>query len=136
MTKTSSMVYRLFIAWTSLIISLFMLLVSCKKEQETGTKNAAASYSADVLEKWMTLQLRLMRNATGISNHGFARHFAYTGVAALEAMKPSIPGPATWSEKWNGLTCLPAADHAKDYYYPATVNAAMASINKAMFPAA
>jgi hypothetical protein len=82
----------------------------------------------------MTLQLRLMRNATGIPNQGFARHFAYTGVAALESLKPGRQSHPTWSNKWNGLTSLPIPGPGKNYYYPANVNAAMAAINKAMFP--
>jgi hypothetical protein len=61
-------------------------LLSCNKDDIKHHPNKPASYPADVLDKWMTLQLRLMRNATGIPNQGFARHFAYTGVAALESL--------------------------------------------------
>jgi hypothetical protein len=83
----------------------------------------------------MTMQLRLMRNATGIANHAFSRHFAYAGVAAFESLRPGLHGqPLQWSDKWNGLTGLPVVNHSKKYYYPANVNAAMAGLNKAMFP--
>jgi hypothetical protein len=83
----------------------------------------------------MTMQLRLMRNATGIANHAFSRHFAYAGVAAFESLRPGLLAPGLqWSDKWNGLTGLPVFNHAKKYYYPANVNAAMAALNKAMFP--
>ena len=83
----------------------------------------------------MTMQLRLMRNATGIPNQGFSRHFAYSGIAAFESLKPGMTNQtAQWSDKWNGLTGLPVTGQAKKYYLPANVNAAMAAINKAMFP--
>ena len=35
---------------------------------------------------------------------------------------------------WNGLTGLPTINHSTHYYYPANVNAALAAINKALFP--
>lgn len=109
---------------------------ACKKGStpvEQG-KNAS-SYSSDVLDKWMTMQLRLMRNATGIPNQAFSRHFAYTGVAAFESLKPGLTGTnKKWSEKWNGLTGLPVTGHKRDYYLPANANAALAAINRAMFP--
>jgi hypothetical protein len=133
---TSSLMYRPFAATFLTTILLVVLLSSCKKEHEPDNNHTPASYSSEVLDKWMTLQLRLMRNATGIPNHGFTRHFAYAGVTALEALKPGLPGDKKWSNKWNGLSGLPAAGHAKEYYYPANVNAAMAAINKAMFSGA
>jgi hypothetical protein len=39
-----------------------------------------------------------------------------------------------WTSKWNKLTGLPVPGHSRNYYFPANVNAAMAAINKAMFP--
>jgi hypothetical protein len=125
------------------IASLFLTTIlsvvvfnSCQRgETAINQKYKPSYYSSDVLDKWMTMQLRLMRNATGIANHAFSRHFAYAGVAALESLRPGLPGQTLqWSDKWNGLTGLPVFNHAKKYYYPANVNAAMAALNKAMFP--
>src|SRR6188474_1937937 len=101
------------------IASLFLttvitaiVLISCQKGAEpiiSNLKGKPTSYSSDVLDKWMTMQLRLMRNATGIANHAFSRHFAYAGVAALESLKPGLHGQFyQWTNKWNGLTGLPA----------------------------
>lgn len=116
---------------------LVLLLGSCKKNGVIEEKdNHASSYNAEVLDKWMTIQLRLMRNAAGVPNHAFARYFSYTGVAAFESIAPGIPGNSLWKSKWNGLTDLPSAAHSKDYFYPANVNAAMAAMNRAFFPAA
>lgn len=137
MTTTSKLnkffVHVLFIVAS--IMSLTLLL-SCKKSQDIDTeKNHVSSYSSEVLDKWMTLQLRLIKNATGVSNHGFARHFAYTGIAAFESLVPGLTSTEKkWSAKWNGLTGLPATLKSKNYYYPANVNAAMAAINRSFFP--
>lgn len=122
---------------TALLLATFS---SCKKSDRPlvydNNSNKAAAFSADGLHKWMTMEVRLMRNATGIPNQAFARHYAYAGIAALESLAPGIPASKTWSGKWNGLTGLPAADRPVRYYYPANVNAAMASVEKALFPAA
>jgi PAP2 superfamily len=108
------------------------LLGACKKNEEDDN-NAVSKYSAEVLDKWMTMQLRLMRNATGIPNQTFSRHYVYAGITAVEALAPGLPSKLLWSGKWNGLTDLPQKKHSKDYFYPANVNAALAYINKAMF---
>lgn len=122
-----------YLAFSAII--LIALLGACKKNNDISQNDHHAStYSSEVLDKWMTLQLRLMRNATGIPNHGFARHFAYSGITAFESLAPGLPGNSVWRSKWNGLTGLPSYGHAKDYYYPANVNAAMAAINRSMFP--
>lgn len=127
--------WRLLARIIAAITLAILFLDSCKKSNDhEDNEQHAASFSSDVLDKWMTLQLRLMRNASGVPNHGFARHFAYTGVAALESLAPGIPGKQAWQNKWNGLTGLPAAGKAKDYYYPANLNAAMAAISKSFFP--
>ena len=122
-------------------IATTIVLISCQKGGEaiintnTNLRGKPAEYTSDVLDKWMTMQLRLMRNATGIPNHGFSRHFAYAGIAAFESIKPGMnKQTAQWSEKWNGLTGLPGNMPGKKFHLPANVNAALASINKAMFP--
>ena len=137
MTTTSRWMIRHTIAFLFLSVMLtFILLISCQREEtRINQKHKPSSYSSDVLDKWMTMQLRLMRNATGIANHAFSRHFAYAGVAAFESLRPGLLDQAIqWSDKWNGLTDLPASNHSKKYYYPANVNAALAALNKAMFP--
>ena len=119
-----------------LLPALFAILVfsSCNKPVEFNNSPRPFSYSSEVLDKWMTLQLRLMRNATGIANQAFSRHVAYAGVAALESLKPGLPGQTRWYDKLNGLTGLPESGQVNDYYFPANVNAALAAINKSFFP--
>ena len=117
-------------------LSVF-LMASCKKEHNNNvqTHNQASKHSSEILDKWMTLQLRLIKNTTGVPNHGFARHFAYSGIAAFESIAPGLSGSdKKWSAKWNGLSGLPVAANANGYYFPANVNGAMASINRSFFP--
>jgi hypothetical protein len=116
-------------------VTLLIILGSCKKNDPvTDSGQHASSYNAEALDKWMTIQLRLMRNATGIPNQAFSRHYAYAGITALESLSPGIPGYTIWRSKWNGLKGLPEQGNPKDYYLPANINAAMAAINRALFP--
>lgn len=116
------------------LASIALIFGSCKKHDHPFPPNHD-TYSADVLDKWMSMQIRLMRNATGIPNQAFSRHFAYAGVAAYESLRAGI-NANTLSVAWNGLTGLPQAGKWKDYYSPANVNAALATINRSMFPTA
>ncbi|HET9430793.1 MAG TPA: vanadium-dependent haloperoxidase [Chitinophagaceae bacterium] len=116
------------------ILSIVQLSSCHKSGVISSNSKQPFSYSSEVLDKWMTLQLRLMRKATGIPNQAFSRHYAYAGIAALESIAPGLPAHANWTRRWNGLTGLPESAPGVQYYYPANVNAAMASINRAFFP--
>lgn len=132
MTTTSFKMVRHLIA--SLLMTAIISIVlfgSCKKEETPF--NEVSTYSSDVLDKWMTLQVRLMRSS-GIANHATSRQFAYSGIAALESVAPGLPPYLSRFRRWNGLTGLPVANQAyRYYYYPANINAAMATINRAFF---
>src|SRR6185503_8566400 len=115
MKTTSFKIKRHFI--TSLFFSTTFMVISlgaCQKgATPMVTKVNPSSYSSEVLDKWMTLQLRLIRNATGIANHAFSRYFAYSGVTAIEALRPGLHGQfSQWTNKWNGLSGLPTPDHS------------------------
>lgn len=113
-----------------------LIMASCNKTENAYQSQSAQpfSHSSMVLDKWMSMQLRLMRNATGIQNQAFSRHFVYAGVAALESLSPGLPAHTRILNRWNGLSGLPVINHSTRYYYPANVNAALAAINKSMFP--
>jgi hypothetical protein len=118
-----------------ILVSLtsILFLGSCKKTTD-HPHYPSSKYSSEVLDKWMALQVRLIKNSTGVANHAFARHFAYSGIAALESLAPGIPAHSRWSGEWNGLADLPVPDPSVHYYFPANVNAAMAAVNRSFFP--
>ena len=115
-----------------LIILLFVIagFTSCRKEPGFRQDFPASLYSADVIDKWMTLEIRIYKNATGIANGAFARPFSYSGISAYES---TDPGLASWKNKYNGLSDLPETDHSKKYNWPASVNASLAEFNRSFF---
>lgn len=86
--------------------------------------------SSNVIDKWFTLQIRLYKDATGISNGAFARPFAYSGICAYES---TDPGTRSWKGKYNGLSGLPEPDRNRSYFWPLSVNAALAQFNRSFF---
>lgn len=134
MTTTSLKMNRHSIALLFLMATMGMMIFSSCKKDNDWDHNRVSKHSSQVLDKWLTLQIRLMKNATGIPNHAFSRPYAYAGVAALQALAPGLPPGMVSKIKWNGLSNLPDSKGAAHYYYPANLNGALATINRAMFP--
>jgi hypothetical protein len=114
--------------WLALAIGCF---TNCRKS-EGGFREGLppSSYSSDVIDKWLTLEIRLFRNATGISNGAFARPFAFSGISAYES---TDPGGKSWKNRYNGLPGLPATEKKKIYHWPSSVNASLAEFNRSFF---
>lgn len=116
------------------VLFAVLLFSSCNKTIDFPKPNRPFTYSGEVIEKWINLQVRLMRNATGIQNQAFSRHYVYSGIAALEALAPGIGTDLKPLRKWKGLTGLPQASNSVKYCWPVNVNAALAAINRSLFP--
>lgn len=117
------------------LIVLSSNFTGCSKHEPfpfPGGNNSADKYPSDVIDKWITMQLRLMRNSAGIANVAFSRYYAYSGIAAYEALTPGTT-LGTCSNKWNDLTGLPQPELFKKYYWPASVNTALADMNRSIF---
>lgn len=99
----------------------------------------AGYYSSDVLDKWMTLQIRLMSTTQASFNGPFIRIYSYSGIAAYASIYPGIAenSPNRFIiDRLNNFPALPAISSGKSYYWPASVNAALAFMNRVMFPMA
>jgi hypothetical protein len=115
------------------LIAMLMVgsFTACRKSDGRFSESIAPSfYSSDVLDKWMTLQVRIYKDATGIGNGAFARPFAYSGICAFECLDPGL---LSWKHKYNGLGDLPETDKFKKYIWPASVNASLAEFNRSFF---
>ena len=105
----------------------------CRKEPGFHVDFPPSLYSADVIDKWMTLEIRIYKDATGIGNGAFARPFAYSGISAYESIDPGL---LSWKDKYNGLSGLPETERNKKYHWPASVNASLAEFNRSFFTSA
>ena len=109
-------------------------------ELQTATRNAQGhlkqtnTYTSDVAIAWMNMQLRLMRTATGIPNVAFVRPYAYSSIALYETVVPGMPAYQSLEGQLSGLSGLPQTNPGFAYHWPGAANAALAYINKNMFP--
>jgi hypothetical protein len=105
-------------------------VTGCQKERGFRVDLPPSLYTADVLDKWMTLEVRIYKNATGIPNGSFSRPFAYSGISAFESIDPGL---LSWKHKYNGLSGLPETEPFRKYSWPASVNATLAEFNRSFF---
>ena len=115
------------------LIMAVVCFTGCRREPGFHVDFPPSFYSADVIDKWMTLETRIYKSATGFGNGGFARPFAYSGISAYESIDPGL---LSWKHKYNGLSGLPETDPFKKYNWPASVNATLAEINRGFFTSA
>ncbi|HEX9512416.1 MAG TPA: vanadium-dependent haloperoxidase [Puia sp.] len=116
------------------LVMAIVCFTSCRKSEDGFRDDfKPSSFSSDVIDKWFTLEIRLFKDAKGISNSAFSRPFAYSGICAYESIDP---GSDSWKNKYNGLSGLPEADQDKKYYWPSSVNASLAEFNRSFFTTA
>lgn len=115
------------------LIMAFVCFTGCVKDKGFHVDFPAAFYPSDVITKWLELETRIYKDATGIPNGAYVRPFAYSGISAYEAIDPGV---FSWKNRYNGLTGLPETDKFKKYFAPASVNAAIAEYNRSFFTSA
>jgi hypothetical protein len=115
------------------VIMAIVCFTGCRREPGLHVDFPPSLYSADVIDKWMTLEIRIYKDATGIGNGAFARPFAYSGISAYESIDPGL---LSWKHKYNGLSGLPETDKFRKYNWPASVNAYLAEFNRSFFTTA
>src|SRR5580704_4055751 len=89
-------------------ISLCAVLMACSfgcVKHGPGTKDAeVANYPNIVLDNWISLQVRLMKDAVGVPNNAFTRPYAYSGIVAYESIAQGIADDKWLTIHWNGLS--------------------------------
>ena len=119
------------------VIGLFMcaLLTASNQNFQHPVNASAATYSADVVTSWLTLQLKITQT-TPAPPPFTVRRFAYTGLALYEAIVPGLPDYQSIAPQLNGLPPLPTVSPGVSYYWPASANAALAAMNRYLHPTA
>jgi hypothetical protein len=110
-------------------LAIALLLFSCNKHDHFPVEN---KYSADVANDWMQLQIKLTRSTTGYNSVVSDRSFAYAGITLYESISAGVPDGISLLPQIGGTAVVPTKSR-EDYYWPASLNAAMASITKQFF---
>lgn len=129
-----------------------ILLVSCQKDverpaaplgeiqtsanREQGHLQQTKTFSSDVIKRWLNMQLDMLRVplAPGTGSQGADRALAYCGIAAYESVLPGMPAYQSLYGQLNGFPEMPSKEPGKAYHWAASVNAALAEMNRKLFP--
>ena len=118
----------------SLTIFLTIVFAGCKKREPIPPP--AKMFSADVANEWMKLNMRLTMTTPGFNSVVGGRSFAYVGLTLYESVVPGIKtghSIATQLGGGNALKALLPYSEKNSIYVPASANAAMATLTKALF---
>lgn len=132
---------------------LIVLLISCNKNvdrpvipeelQSTASSNQynghlqqTKNFSSNVVTSWLKMQLDMLRVplAAGTGSQAADRAMAYCGIAAYESVVPGMPAYQTLHGQLNAFPEMPLREPGKAYHWSASANAALAEMNRKLFP--
>jgi hypothetical protein len=110
---------------------------SNNNNNEYGHLKQAKEYSSDVVVRWLNMQLDMLRVplAPGTGTQDAARCQAYCGIAAYESIVPGMPAYRSLYGQLIDFPDMPPAESGKAYHWAASANAALAEMNRRLFPA-
>ena len=122
------------------ITSVALWLDACKAKEDTVTPqeppvdtSPANKFSSDVGSNWAALQQKLTKTTAGYTPPVAARAYAYGGLVMYEAAVGGLPNNQSLAGQLSDLTTLPKPETGKDYNWALSVNAAEATILRALY---
>ncbi len=111
------------------LATLIFLLSNCRKNDTPGPDKR---YPADIANAWMQLHIKLTRTTAGYNSVVSDRSFGYAGITLYESLAPGVHGSMSLLAQIGGS---PVAINkaTNEYYWPASANAAMASLTRLFF---
>ncbi|HEX5653362.1 MAG TPA: vanadium-dependent haloperoxidase [Chitinophagaceae bacterium] len=116
--------------------SLLCIDIKAQSTSKYGKSKPVSTYSTDVLDQWMAMQIRLMSSTIANFNGPFIRVYAYSSIAAYLSVCHGLPSHSPYrllTDRFNHAPEFPLPEKGKSYYWPASLNAAMGNINRVMF---
>lgn len=122
------------LSFTALLLMQGILFISasCKRNDFPGIP--VKEYPADLAIAWMKMQQRLFVETPDLLPHVTTRACAYTGLAMYESIVPGMQGYQSIASQLSGPLTMPGIMKKKQYYWPASANAAMAFMLKNLLP--
>ena len=118
----------------TVILITFFIFSSCRKDKDQGQDHSpqTKTFKAEVAQKWMDMQLRMLRLPTSTNPYGRHghRYFAYCGIALYESVVPGMPAYQSLSGQLTDMPAMPTIEPGKAYHWPTCANAALAYMNK------
>lgn len=128
--------FQLFHRGSLFICAIIMTVyfgMGCNKIDWPWNKHHEEKYPPDVALAWMNMQLRLTKGSAGFNSVVANRSYAYVGLSLYESIAPGMKEYQSIASQLGGSLVLPSKEYGKDYYWPASANAALAFISKNLF---
>ena len=105
--------------------------------KEQGHLKQTKTFSSDVVVSWINLQLQMNKAPLPAGTAGQAndRCMAYCGIALYESVVPGMPSYQSLSGQLTDFPAMPSTEPGKAYQWAASANAALAEMNRRLFPA-
>jgi len=113
---------------------LFVLSILSGCKGNDAPEIPSKEYPADVVYDWMKMQQRLLTGTPGLLPHIAGRTYAYLGLTLYESIVPGMEAYQSIAPQLSGDLTLPGIETDKDYFWPASLNAASASILRYLLP--
>lgn len=97
--------------------------------------NAFKTSADQLLPDWIKLHLQLVRSTKGLSQLQIGRHFTYSSIAFYESIVHGFPKYKSLSGQLQDLASLPQPPSTTNFCWPASANAAMASVLRTFYSA-
>jgi len=111
---------------------------AANKNNDHGHLQQTKTFSADVVIRWLNMQLDMLRVPLelGAGTQAANRAMVYCGIAVYEAVVAGMPAYQTLTGQLNEFPAMPVTEPGKAYHWAASANAALAQMNRKLFPTA
>jgi PAP2 superfamily len=145
--------------WLLLLSLVIFTFISCRKEiksvpdqkqeneivtdensrhghDDHGQSQLTERYSSEVVTKWLNMQLDMLRVplAPGTGSQAAERAQAYCGIALYESVVPGMDDYRSLKGQLTDFPLMPSVERNKSYHWAASANAALAEMNRKLFP--
>jgi hypothetical protein len=121
----------------TMAVALLLFNFACKKnDTDQGGLKQTKTFSGDVAIKWLNMQLDMLRVPlpAGTGSQAADRAMAYCGIALYESVVPGMPAYQSLGNQLTDFPAMPATEPGKAYHWAACANAALADMNRKLFP--
>jgi hypothetical protein len=102
-----------------------------------GHLKLTKTFSSDVVVSWINMQLQMQKAPLPANTAGQAtdRCQAYCGIALYESVVAGMPAYRSLTGQLTDFPAMPSTEPGKAYHWAASANAALAEMNRKLFPA-
>ena len=118
-----------------LALSALAIASSCEKTDDSDNLSPLKNQNSALLQDWIGLHLKVIKNTSGVTHVAFSRHFAYTGIALYEALVHGDNQYKSIAVGLYGQIQLPQPPQGKPLFWPAAANTALAEMLRFFYPA-